>query len=194
MKSYITYERSTGRVLQAGSCQDHLINALSSDTVGVIETPTRLDPSQWRVISGQLQPMPPSPDPTYVFDYATGEWKDPRTLAQARDQAWARVKLQREAAAAQGFDWNGHIIQADPRSLANLSTVANSYLINPPPPGTTIAWTTADNDTVPLTPEQLQQIVAQAGVFVQGLHDRSQQRRQEIDAATDLASIDAIQF
>jgi hypothetical protein len=194
MKRYVTYDLTSGKVLQSGTIQDELFVSLSTDTVGVVETPTQIDPNQWRVVAGELVSLPERPDGSYAFNYTTGQWEDTRTLEQVRSEAWERVKQGRDTAAAQGFDWEGHQIQTDTKSLANLTAVLNAYQISGVPASTTLEWTTGDNQQITITVAQLQDIVSAAGLFIKNLHEQSQLKRQEIDSATDFSAIDAIVF
>jgi hypothetical protein len=194
MKRYATYDLATGKVLQTGNIQDEFFGTLGSVSVGVIETTTVLDANAWRVVAGALVALPTKPFPSYIFNYTTGVWEDPRTVEQARSQATQRMTQARDVAAARGFVWNGYPMRADNSTLVSLNSVANAYIISPPAPEFTIAWTTARNQVINLTAAELVDLSQQTGLFVKDLNDRLQLRRQEIEAATDITVIDGIEF
>lgn len=190
MMHYVLYVRATGHVLAAGSCDPSHLHMLEDDNVAALEVDAPLEANGIRVVDGRVEALPPRPAPTYAWDAAAANWKDPRTLEEARAQAWDRVKVRRAQLCALGMDWMGRRIQCDPSSLAHMSAAATAAAHD----GTGMwLWTDAHNTALALDPAQMVAMAAAAGRFVADIHARACAARLSIELAQTIQEVDQVE-
>jgi len=142
---YYTYDES-GKILVCGSSPENMRDwytenhprvlffgddALFSDTAHYIH-------------AGAIIAMPPQPSPHHIFNYATKQWEDPRTLADLKAAQWELIKQARSQAEYAGFTWDGSTFDSDALSqnritgAVTLAQMSPTFVIN---------WILADNTT-----------------------------------------------
>ena len=123
---------------------------------------------------------------SFVFDYTTKQWIDPRTLDEIKAQKWAEIKSQRDQLEFSGFEFEGNTYDSDQVSQGRIMGAASA--------GVDQTWTLADNTTVELSASQLQQLYAALQAHIAGVHERGRIARQLIYAAETKDQVEAIQL
>jgi hypothetical protein len=141
------------------------------------------------VSGGQLTLYPDKPSGSYVFDYQAGVWVV--DLALAKSHKWDEIKGARDVQEFGTFDWNGYTFQCDEvsqRRIQGAVQLANmdSALV--------MDWTLADNSVQTFTAADFIAIGIALAAHVNDGHVKSRQLRQQIDAATSEADIQAISW
>lgn len=152
-----------------------------------------------------------------VFDVATGEpekWgqcqpemldaqasEGQRALATShltvsgnRNLVWEMVKAQREARLAVGASTPFGMVQTDPASRDIINGLVTRALIAQvkSEAGFTRTFTKSDNSRVTLNATQIIAVGEVVEGFVNSVHEHSQDLRDQIDAASDMAELLAI--
>ena len=125
------------------------------------------------------------PDRTWVLD-----------ITAARSDAWARIKAARDAAEFGTFGWAGHIFDGDELSFGRLSQAleAARFAITASDTTFTQPWKLADNSWITLTAQQVFEVYRARGLNTLNAHLHAEALRQQIDAATTITDLDAIQW
>lgn len=129
---------------------------------------------------------PPPPSLNHIFDYATKQWIDPRSLDEIKAQKWDQLKQQRNAFEFGGFLFDGLIYDSDQVSQGRImgATIASVDQV----------WTLADNTTVSLTSSQLQQLYSALQAHIASVHERGRIARQLIFDAETKEQVEAVQL
>ena len=147
-------------------------------------TEPEVDPLSCYVKNGKLLPMGSPPSINHVFDYATKQWIDPRSLQDFKDAQWEQVKLQRSDTEFSVFKFQGVYYDCDRVSqsriqgavqLASIALANNQTVVQ--------EWTTADNSVVSLNATDLLNLGLQLGLFINKVHDYGRVLRARIAAA-----------
>ncbi|MET3134608.1 hypothetical protein AAKU55_004908 [Oxalobacteraceae bacterium GrIS 1.11] len=111
---------------------------------------------------------------------------DVRDLAQARAQAWQRIKDAREAASLAPFEYGGAVYEAD---VAGIGAAAQQAALDP---AFRIAWRLLDNTLAALDAPGMRAV--NAALFVRNSRVRAiaDALREAINAARDAGALDAI--
>jgi len=107
MKTYITYNKITGEIIQLNVASDiSSIQHLVTDTTDILEIPDAIDTGMFYVdiLSKNLVAIPDQPSSYHKFDYLTKTWQDTRTEAQKFQQASREILNQRKQL-LQDTDW-----------------------------------------------------------------------------------------
>lgn len=129
---------------------------------------------------------PPPPSLNHIFDYATKQWIDPRSLDEIKAQKWAEIKSKRDAFEFGGFEFEGNIYDSDQVSQARIMGAVMAQVDQ--------VWTLANNTTVVLTASQLTQLYQALQAHIASAHERGRIAREAIQAATTKEQIEAIVF
>ena len=132
-----------------------------------------------------------SPQPTehHIFDTTAECWVDARSLEQAKEARWAAIKLQRTVEEFAPFVYNDMIFDGDIDAQRRLSHYISMAKSNPQ---LQAAFTLADNSEVVLSAADFIAIEAAKVAQVAAVFAKGVQLRNQIESATDLASVDAI--
>lgn len=177
----------------------HLRDHLPAGAIAVegVHNPAnrRVDIATGAVVA--FRPVPPPDDAlrTWCWHEASERWVAEPTLAAFQAEAWARVKAGREASQSAPVDMGGHAFDAGPASRAALAQKAlAAHVAWTAGSGAewTVAWTTADNDTVILGAREVINLALALDQRDQADHELSQALRKAIAAATTKAALDAI--
>lgn len=187
---YCIYD-NTGRILKFGVAHEDMLPLLEQEGTVMDIGEAYCDDSRQYVENGQLVDMPPRPGPTYDFDYALKQWVDPRTLEQRKAAQWEAIKQARANAEYGGFVWDGSPFDSDAASQQKIIGASQWASINP---NIEIDWTLADNTVRTLTAAQMQQVGQALGAHVDGVYAKARTLRQQIEAATTPAEVEAVQW
>ena len=131
-------------------------------------------------------PIGEAPSSNHTFDYVIKEWVDLRTLDEIKAQKWDEIKTQRDQLEFGGFEFEGGIYDSDQASQGRIMGAALA--------GVEQVWTLADNTTVSLTAQQLQQLYASLQAHIASVHERGRIARQLIFDAVTKEEVEAIQL
>lgn len=149
-------------------------------------------PAHWSthyVVGDAITPLPARPSSAHVFDYASKQWVDPRTLADFKAAKWAEIKKAREAAEFGGFTWDGSTFDSDAMSQSRIMGAVQLANLDP---GFTIAWTLADNSVRSLSASDMFAVGVALGQHVAAQHEKARTLRAQIEAATTTEQVAAV--
>ena len=133
--------------------------------------------------AGVWVPMPTQPSPDHVFDYATKQWEDPRTLDDLRATAHAAIERWRDQQENAGFtfthaghEWDGGlVVRQRLQPVLGLAALPDGFF-----------WTDADNSDVPISMPALQSLSAahEQALVLRGfeIHARRRAMKAKIEA------------
>lgn len=172
-----------GRILRAGFCPaDALASQMRLGETLVIGS---ANPATERVVNGELQPLPERPGPEFQFDYAAGEWVDPRSLSDLRAIARAAINQWRDEQENAGttFEHDGHTWDCGIKTRERLQPV-----LNLPALPENFFWTDADNLDIPMNMPGLQALNAahEIAIVTRGfaIHARQRAMKESLDTMT----------
>lgn len=125
-----------------------------------------------------------APTPNHKFDYATKQWKDFRTLEEAKKQKWEAIKLQRNKLEFGGFMYLGKKFDSD--QISQVRILAAVMLAQP------ITWTLADDTSIELDEDQLIGLGNSLANHVKNSHARGRIARQLIEQAQTHEEVEAV--
>jgi hypothetical protein len=156
-----------------------------------LEYATSVDASDARsapwveVVNGAVtSEMPPTQ--LHIFNYATKQWVDPRTLQDFKNAKWTEIKAARNAAEYAGFTWDGSTFDSDPVSQQRLVAAVTQAQMDA---SFSIGWTLKDNSVRQLDAVQMQAVGAALGAHVATQFAHGQGLRARIEAATTAAEV-----
>lgn len=147
------------------------------------------------VIGGSLTFKPEHPG-QYVVSlegrYSCADWHfEVVSLDQFKARRIDEVKEQKALALKAGVEWNGHRWDADATAQLQISGTVTSISAGLPLPEG-FYWTSYDNVNVPVTSNDLIDLGAAIVAFNFAIHDRSRSLKEQIEIASSLSELDAI--
>ncbi|MFA5567471.1 MAG: DUF4376 domain-containing protein [Trueperaceae bacterium] len=152
MIRFIVYDPASGEVLRSGTCHEDDLAMQAEPGLLAMEHATAT-PNTHRVVGGEPVEYSPAgrerraapPGQGFVWDAATENWIDERSLIDVRADLLLRVRTERDARIEGGFVWDGSPFDSDaaisqPRLLGLFTTALAGGL---PPEG--YPWRLADN-------------------------------------------------
>ena len=134
------------------------------------------------------------PDGDFIAE-ADGTWVNPNkllTLAELQDQAWSRIKTERDLREEAGAPYLGKILDSDEKSVTRISIAvqAAQAAISA---GTSFSldWTMQDNSVVTMTAAEVVGMSVALATHSNGLHLAARAVHEKILAATDAAGVEA---
>jgi hypothetical protein len=188
-----------GQIVRFGSCPATMVTAQAAAGEQAIQG--RGDPLLHYVWDGhvrdftaaQVQRRSARPGPWCLWSMVEMDWIDQRApgvaLAEAKAATWNAIKAARDAAISAQLSTEFGNFDAGPCSRA---AMVEALALGGWAGEDTINWTTADNQSVALTPAQLSAVARLLAQRTQACHDQARQLRQQIDAATTTAELAAI--
>lgn len=142
-----------------------------------------------------VQSMGGPPSEHHVFDYATKQWRDPRTLQDHKNAKWAEIKRARsEAVAAPLLETPFGVFDADAVGLRNIESAVTGLreaaAINKAP--ASIEWTLADNSVVSLTHDGLSEVATLLLARGNAAHAKARQLRAQIESAGSVEALTTV--
>ena len=158
-------------------------------------------PENWRVLAASICWTPPFPGAELVWtiNAPAPEWADPRTLQEAKDQAWERIKAARDLAEHAPFTVDGHAYDADEKATARISGATTKALMAVMQSQVcSFDFILADNNVVTLDGAQMMAVGAALGNQVEAVFATGRALRDAIDAVEPgpvaNATLDSIQW
>lgn len=187
------FEVAHGKILRVVACPAGMTSAQCAPGEDWIEG--RWPDDRYYISNYRPVEIPPQPSPAHVFDYATKTWIDPRTIADLRAEAWARIKSARDAAERGGMTFDGSTFDTDVLSqqrIAGAVQMAQLALAAGTP--WSIEWTLLDNTVRSLDANQMIGVGVALATHINAQHVKARGLRALIDAATTLEQLEAIQW
>ena len=196
--NYIKINSSSGIVVGSGVCPPEDVDKVplgpGEALVENVDPPPSMD-TIYRYVDGQIvstgQPLMP-PHPYLTWDSATFQWVDVRDLDALKAAKWEEVKLARSVAEYGGFTWDGSVFDSDP--LSQQKIIGASQLATLNPDNFSIDWTLKDNTVRTLTAAEMNAVGVALGQHVNAQYVKGRQLREQIEAATTKAEVEAIHW
>lgn len=109
-----------------------------------------------------------------------------------RQRKIAELKYQRDIAEVQPIEYNGNLYDYDEKARDRIA--AAIIALDVQGEGAKISWTTADNQDVKVTANDLRMVIAAVAVRSNKLHTAYRTAKAQVEVATTKAEIDAINF
>lgn len=188
--------QADGRILRTMSCNplDIDLNVVPGEAYARVDDDVA-DNTHYINQDDDIVAMPEQPSPVHAFDYASGQWIDPRTLQQIRDVQWERIKAAREAEIDSPLVTPYGTFDSGPEDRSNITDaillVQTLAGLGQP---ASIDFTLADNTTVTIGLQEIVTVGLLLGAKVQQAYGKSRVLRQQISDATTKEQIEAIQW
>ncbi len=185
---FTAYSAVDGRVLYSGDASD--LDALGVGDTRVLAGVAHGD--GW-ISDGAFHPMPERPNAHYAFDWTAKAWFDPRTLGDLKAERWEAMKRARAAMEFGPFTWDGSTFDGDSESQARIQGAAQlATLAQATGQPFAIDWTLADDSTRTLSALDMIAVGMAMGTQIATAHAIGRAVRQQINAATSAAQLEAI--
>ena len=91
---FAIYQLTDGQIMSTATCQsrEQLKPQITPGVHAVLEVSAEVSGHTHRMEQGRAVPLTPPPSSAHVFDHATQDWVDPRSLSEL----WALVRSQRD--------------------------------------------------------------------------------------------------
>jgi hypothetical protein len=186
LKTVTTYSQITGEILCVMTVKEgDLVHVADPFIYGKPEQQNSYVDNGVFVFFGEQQ------DAWHIFDYATKQWVDPRTLQDHKTAKWTELKQARSQAEYAGFTWDGSVFDSNAISqqritgAVTLAQMDTEFSIN---------WTLADNTVRQLNATQMKEVGAALGVHVATQFARAQDLRTQLDAAQTAEQVAAVNW
>ena len=127
--------------------------------------------------------------------YVDGKYVDPPPFVPALDDVKAakiaELKSIRNAKELEPVMYNGHRFDFDKDSIDRLNAATITMTIKKV---TTINWTSADHEEIPMTMEDLQGVIAAGGMRSNELHGIYRELKEQVNKATTNEEVEAISW
>ncbi len=143
----------------------------------------------WNPITNNWVNRITQPSPHHVFNYATKQWEDPRTLQDLKTAQWTLIKRARTQAEYAGFTWDGSTFDSDATSQARITGAVTLAQLSPT---FSTDWILANNAVRTLIAQDMCAVGVALGTHVQTQFSRGQALRAQIDAATTKEAVEAV--
>lgn len=188
--TFAVYDAASGKIDRIIGCPEEYVARSCAPNEAVLPVTTETDTTHY-VAGGALIPFPASPAPGYDWDWATKGWVG--NLDASKALKWAAIKAARDAAEYGGFTFNGGTYDSDTVSVQRINGAVSMALIaQGAGQSFSIDWTRADNSVATLAGADVINLGMTLGQFVNGVHEKARQLRDQIDAATTVAAVGAI--
>ncbi|PRC93102.1 DUF4376 domain-containing protein [Solimicrobium silvestre] len=197
MINYVMHDSKTGEIIQWGTCSDGQMHEYKRDGVDVVEGDG--NPDTHFVENGLIHlysdielSLKNNVPEGFIWKMPERILVDQRDLSMVKEQAWNRIKNERNLAESANFICNGAVYQADKERIPLAMQTALQAKLD----GTvfTIDWVLADNSTITLTASDMINVGTALNKQMAEVNEKSQRLRQEIHQATSIAEIDLINW
>lgn len=114
------------------------------------------------------------------------------SLEVLRQRKITELKYQRDIAEVTPIEYNGHSYDYDDKARDRINAAIIALSLQGE--GATIDWTTANNQDVKVTANDLRMVIAAVAVRSNTLHTAYRAAKEKVEAATTKTEIDAINF
>ena len=111
-------------------------------------------------------------------------------LENVKQRKILMLKRQRDTAEVEPIEYNGHLYDYDSKARDRIS--AAIIALDVQGEGATIDWTTADNQDVKVTADDLRCVIAAVAQRSNALHVAYRAAKDKVEAATTVAEVEAI--
>lgn len=111
------------------------------------------------------------------------------SLDEVKEDKWAALKRQRNAAEFGTFTWQGKVFQADALSQSRIMRAASLAQLSP---NKLFEWTLADDSTVTLTADDMIAVAMVMSDNADAVHAKGKQLRAQINKAKTAAEVEAV--
>lgn len=187
---YLIYKTSTGAPVSLLSTNKE-VNAVrnTKEDEAYIAVPVNTDINRVYVAHGEAVYFSEKPTKYSVFNYATKQWEDPRTLKDLKMQQWGLIKQARETAEYAGFTWNAYVFDSDTLSQNRITGAVTLAQLST---DFSVDWVLADNTVRTLNQVEMLQVGAALGNHVAEQFSKGVILRNAIDAATSKEEVESI--
>ena len=120
--------------------------------------------------------------------YAKPAPTDAELLAAAKPEKIAELKAKRDTLEVEPITYNGNSYDYDDKARDRI----NSAIIALDRTGSSLHWTTADNENVLVTADDLKGVVTAVAVRSNALHEAYRTAKEQVEQATTVAEVEAI--
>ena len=117
---------------------------------------------------------------------------DAELLAVAKPAKIAELKAERDSKEVEPITYNGNRYDYDDKSRERINAAIIALSLQGE--GASIDWTTADNDDVKVTANDLRMIIAAVAVRSNKLHTAYRVSKEKVEAATTAAEVEDVTF
>ena len=115
-----------------------------------------------------------------------------KTLEQVRQEKIRALKIMRDTAEVQPIEYNGTLYDYDEKARDRINAAIIALELQGE--GASIDWTTADNQDVKVTANDLRMVIAAVAVRSNALHTAYRKAREKVEAATTATDVEAVTF
>ena len=116
--------------------------------------------------------------------------REEEPLENVKQRKIMELKRQRDAAEVEPIEYNGHSFDYDDKARDRISAAIIALSLQGE--GATIDWTTADNQDVKVTANDLRMVIAAVAVRSNALHTAYRAAKEKVEAAQNKADIEKI--
>ena len=187
----LIFEKATGKVLQITEGSEESFSGFATDTTDYIES----DMSGTMYVSdGQIFQATEAPSIYHIFNYATKQWEDPRTLDDLKAVKNIEINKARLQANQSSFTYGSYQISCDALSRSDIDGINGIVTLTDAMPVDWIGfWKTADNSYVAI-PDAATWTLLYSAMVAQGQTNfaHAQELKALVASATTEAELDLI--
>lgn len=147
----------------------------------------------WRMKGGVLTDVGPNPGPSWRWDIQESGWVV--DLPRAKANKWAAIKERRRDMEFGLLQWGGSTFDIDPLSQSRIQgAVQLAALSAASERPFSIDWTLANNAVRTLSATDVIEVGAALAAHVQSVHSTGRDLRSQIESATTVEEVDAIDW
>lgn len=160
-----------------------------------MEVSVTVDDVTHYILAGVPAAYPARTGSNQTWDFQTLSWRDIRTLAQHKSDKWAEIKAVRAAAFDAPLTTSYGVFDSYAEARSNITdAVLLAQTLSGIGQPVAIVYTLADNTTVTLDLTGMVTVGLTLGGKVQAVRAIATALRAQIDAATNIATVEAIQW
>jgi hypothetical protein len=188
----IYYNETTGEITSAANAPglDNM-HPPSEGELAIMSDYSGPLPGYWN--GTEVIPVPTQPSTAHIWNWVSKQWE--QNIEIAKLLARARIKSARAIAETADFSYQGHVYDADPASYSKILGAAQlamqALLLNQSWQET---WTLADNTSITLSIQDMLGVGVALGTQVSSAYSTARDLLGQIDAATTIESVEAIQW
>ena len=110
------------------------------------------------------------------------------SLDELKSAKLTELKAARDSREISPIEHNGHLFDFDEKSYSRITAAIYALDVS----GGTINWTTADNDTVEVSADDLRGVIASAAVRSNELHIKYRTYKERVNAAMNASEVRAV--
>ena len=111
-------------------------------------------------------------------------------LENVKQHKIMELKRQRDAAEVEPIEYNGHSFDYDDKARDRINAAIIALSLQGK--GATIDWTTADNQDVKVTANDLRMVIAAVAVRSNALHTAYRKAREQVEATSTAEEVEAV--